>query len=201
MSRSGLSLRPACVGDASALGELWAEAVRRAEPEERLADVRRIIATATACDHERILVAEHDGSVVGVVHLRLTTLSSLNLERTVRVIGPHVRGDYRRRGVGRQLMEAAVAYAESCGVSHVSASASAHSRDANRFMARLALGPQYVFRMAPTVNVRAKLAAQRPATAVKGRQITQVMAARRLMRRTDLGIVEPTDPAIGDPVG
>ena len=70
---------------------------------------------------------------------------------------------YRRRGVGRALMDAAVSYAEELGVGHVATAAASGSRDANRFMARLALGPRAVLRVASTPMVRAKLTAQRPA--------------------------------------
>jgi hypothetical protein len=45
-------------------------------------------------------------------------------------------------------------------------------------MARLALGPQAVLRMAPTPAVRAKLSARYPAA----RQVTQVLAVRRSLR-------------------
>ena len=39
-------------------------------------------------------------------------------------------------------MEAAVSYAEELGIGYVATAASSGSRDANRFMARLALGPR-----------------------------------------------------------
>jgi hypothetical protein len=58
------------------------------------------------------------------------------------------------------------------------------SRDANRFMARLALGPHAVLRLAPTAMVQAKLDAQSPTTArTSARQLTHVLAARRSSRR------------------
>jgi hypothetical protein len=52
-------------------------------------------------------------------------------------------------------------------------------------MARLALGPQAVLRVATTHAVRARLtAARRPsAQRTHGRQLTQVLAARRSMRK------------------
>jgi hypothetical protein len=45
-------------------------------------------------------------------------------------------------------------------------------------MARLALGPQAVLRMAPTPAVRAKLSSRYPGA----RQVTQVLAVRRSLR-------------------
>ena len=95
------------------------------------------------------MVAEYDGDVAGAVHLRATTLTPINLEPVVQAISPHVLPDFRRRGVGRALMEAAVAFAEELGIAHIATAAVSGSRDANRFMARLALGPHAILRLAP----------------------------------------------------
>jgi ribosomal protein S18 acetylase RimI-like enzyme len=185
MSRSLVSLRRALPSDAHVLAELWGSVLRRAEPEDQLADLLRIIEDAAASDSERLVVAEYDGEVAGAVHLRVTTLSPINLERIVQVVSPHVLPHYRRHGVGRALMDAAVSYAEERGIGHVATAAASGSRDANRFMARLALGPRAVLRVAATPVVRAKLTAQSPAAhRAASRQLPQVLAARRSMRRS-----------------
>jgi len=106
----------------------------------------------------------------------------------VQAISPHVLPAFRRRGVGRTLMEAAVAFAEERGIAHIATAAVSGSRDANRFMARLALGPHAVLRLAPTAMVQAKLDAQAPTTSRTSgrsgaRQLTHVRAARRSTRR------------------
>ena len=107
----------------------------------------------------------------------------------MQAISPHVFPQFRRRGIGQALMECAVAFAEEIGVGHITTAASSGSRDANRFMARLALGPLATQRVAPTHVVRAKLDALRPAMAsTNGRQLTRVLAARRSMRRTQSGV-------------
>jgi GNAT superfamily N-acetyltransferase len=184
MSRSLVSLRSALPSDAPLLVELWAEVIRRADHEEQVADLLSVIEKAAEAPDERLVVAEHDGEPAGAVHLQVTTLSPLNLERVVLAISPHVLPQYRRRGVGRALMDAAVSYAEERGVAHVATAAASGSRDANRFMARLALGPQAVLRVASTHAVRSKLTAQRPALQRSGgRQLPQVLAARRSLRR------------------
>jgi hypothetical protein len=93
-------------------------------------------------------------------------------------------------------MEAAVAFAEERGIAHIATAAVSGSRDANRFMARLALGPHAVLRLAPTAMVQAKLEAQAPAAALASgrtgaRQLTHVLAARRSTRRAQRrGIVD-----------
>lgn len=189
MSRSLVSLRRATVADAPVLAELWGEALRRVDHAEQVADLTRVLTEAgrDARGASRVLVAEHDGEVAGAVLLRVSTLSPLNLEPCVQVVSPHVFAAFRRRGVGRALMDGAVAFAEERGIDHVMAAANSVSRDANRFMARLALGPHAMLRVAPTAAVRSKLAASMPATATTARaerrQVTRVLAARRSMRR------------------
>jgi len=184
MTRSLVALRGAMPSDAPLLTELWTEVLRRADPEEQLADMVAIIESAAASGDERLVVAEYDGEVAGAVHLRITTMTPLNLELVVLAVSPHVFPQYRRHGVGRALMDSAVSFAEEHGIGHVATAASAGSRDANRFMARLSLGPQAVLRVATTHAVRSKLTAQRPSVQrSNGRQLTQVLAARRSMRR------------------
>ena len=104
----------------------------------------------------------------------------------MQAISPHVFPQFRRRGIGQALMECAVAFAEEIGIGHVTTAASSGSRDANRFMARLALGPHATLRRRADAAVRAKLTAQLPATGrpTNGRHLTRVLAARRSMKRT-----------------
>ena len=181
--RSPVSLRPAHDGDAEALVELWESVMRKVDREEMVADARRIISESgddpTCC----VVVAELDGVIAGSVFLRSTTVTPVNLEPVVQAIHPHVAPRFQGRGVGRALIEAAVTYAEERGIGHVASAAMAGSRDANRFMARLALGPMATLRLAPTSAVRAKLAAHGPGGRASTRQLSQVIAARRTLRR------------------
>lgn len=188
MTRSQVTLRSATPEDAALLAELWVDVIRRAGPEEQAEDVAAVIAAVAVSSDQRIVVAEYDGQVAGAVHLQATTMSALNLEPVVRALSPHVLPRFRRHGIGTALMDAAVAWAEELGVGHVATAAVAGSRDANRFMARIALGPYAVLRVATTHAVRSRLTAhRRPATAGGGRQLTQVLAARRSMRRSRAG--------------
>lgn len=185
MTRSLVTLRCAMPSDAPLLAELWSEVLRRGDRDEQVADVLTVIERAAGGADERIVVAEYDGEVAGAVHLCLSTMTPLNLEPTVLAVSPHVFPQYRRHGVGRALMDSAVSFAEDRGIGHVATAAASGSRDANRFMARLSLGPQAVLRVASTHAVRARLtAARRPsAQRANGRQLTQVLAARRSMRK------------------
>jgi GNAT superfamily N-acetyltransferase len=185
MTRSLVTLRCAMPSDAPLLADLWTEVLRRVDRETQVGDLVGIIERAAASPVERVVVAEYDGELAGAVHLQVSTMTPLNLEPTVLAVSPHVFPHFRRHGVGRALMDSAVSFAEEQGIGHVATAASSGSRDANRFMARLSLGPQAVLRIATTHAVRSKLTAQRPtAQRSSGRQLTQVLAARRSMRRS-----------------
>lgn len=184
MSRTLVTLRCADASDAPFLADLWADSLRRADRQEQLADLEVIIRAAADSPEQRLIVAEYDGRPAGAVHLAVATVSPVNLDPTVRATSPHVLPELRRHGVGRHLMECAVGFAEELGITQVTTAAASGSRDGNRFMARLALGPQAVLRVAPTHAVRARLVAQRPASERQGRQLGQVLAARRSLKRS-----------------
>jgi hypothetical protein len=83
-----------------------------------------------------------------------------------------------------------VRWAEEKDTVHVIAAASAGSRDANRFMARLGLGQVAVLRGATVAGLRAKLPVEPPAAARVGagssrssRTVGQVLVQRRSLRR------------------
>lgn len=186
--RSQVSLRAAQDSDAEALVALWEGVVRRGGRAQQLDDIRTVIDRVSAMPEERIVVAEVDGAVVGAAHLRATTFSSINLERVLQVISPHVLHEHRRHGVGTALMEAAVGFAEELGIGHLGTAVTTGGRESNRFMARLGLGPAATLRVAPTATVKGRLPQVRPvARRAAGRQLTQVLAARRSMRRTHVG--------------
>lgn len=182
MSRYSLTTRCAVREDAPVLAELWSDAVRRADRAEQIADVEQIIKNCLVSPEDRVVVVEYDDQVAGAVHLRITTLTPLNLEPCVQALQPRVFDQFRRRGVGHTLMEAATSFAEENGILHVATAIPHGSRDANRFMARLGLAPLAMYRIAPAAVLRARLSPQRTASpGSEGR--SKVLAARRSMRR------------------
>ncbi len=178
-------MRCAELTDAPLLSELWGEALRRVDHQDQVADLELLIKAASASPEQRLVVAEYDGELAGAVFLRLTTLTAVNLEPVVEAVSPHVFPQFRRHGIGSSLIECAVSFAEELGAAHVMTAAASGSRDANRFMARLGLGPFAVTRVALAPAVRAKVNAQRPGLSTNGgRHLTRVLAARRSMKRT-----------------
>lgn len=177
MSRSLVTLRDANLSDVPQLAELWQPALRRGT-DEQLHDLATAIEQLGDHPGERLVVAEYDGEFAGAVFLRAATYSPVNPEPVLQAHNAAVMPGHRKRGIGKALMECAVTWAEELGIGHIGTATSSASREANRFMARLALGPQAVLRMAPTPAVRSKLAARYPAA----RQVTQVLAVRRSLR-------------------
>jgi GNAT superfamily N-acetyltransferase len=186
MSRTPVSLRQATLDDTVFLADLWQRVLRRADPQEQVADLELIIKSCEESAEQRLVIAEYDGEPAGAVMLVVSTLSPLNLEPAVHVLAPFVAPGFRRRGMGHTLMEAVVTYAEELGIGHVLTAVAHDSRQSNRFMARLGLGPQAVLRVASTPTVRSKLTAQLPGKLRPGgtRPVGQVLAARRSLRRT-----------------
>lgn len=181
MSRSGLHLRNASREDAPVLVDLWSDVLRRADRAEQIADLELIIKSAAASPEQRLVVVDHEGELAGGVLLRLSSASPLNLEPVVQAVQPRVFDRHRRGGVGRALMEAAVAFAEENGVLHVTTAVPATARDANRFMARISLAPVATFRMAPTSLVRSRIT---PAAVGQPNRVSpRVLVARRNQRR------------------
>ena len=183
MTRSPVTMRAAEPGDVASLRELWSDILRRGGLDEQLADVAEVLALTDGRDR-CVAVAEVDGVVAGAVYLEATTLTPLNREPAVLAVSPHVFPQFRRRGVGSALMEAACRFAEQHGITHISTAAAAEARDANRFMARLSFAPQAMLRAATTSSVRARLPQSRQVTpaATSRQKIDRVLAARRVRR-------------------
>jgi len=188
MSRCPAQVRQAVEADAAELAELWSGLTRRGSHSDTLLEARAAIGRTIGREHERIIVAVHLGSVVGAAHLAIGEISPISSETVLRVSHLSVDPDMRRRGIGRALMDAALTFAEEYGVSHIMAASASNSRDANRFMARLGLAQLACVRIAPTAAMRTKLPPEMPAALLRGapssnRQLGQVLAARRSMRR------------------
>jgi GNAT superfamily N-acetyltransferase len=178
MGRSPVVVRSGDVGDLPVLAALWSELLRS---DAALAhdDLTTLLDRSQAEPGTALVVAEVDGAVVGAVLLFVAAVSPLNPEPLVHAFAPQVLDGSRGKGVGLALLEAAVTFAEERGIGFVGAAAFASSRDANRFFARLGMGPQAVLRVAPTATVRQRLSRRRSARPVERRHVDRVLAVRR----------------------
>jgi GNAT superfamily N-acetyltransferase len=197
MSRSSVTIRDADLGDAPALARLWADALRKVDRSDQVADLELVIKAATASSEQRLLVADQAGVVAGAAFVRLTTISPLNLEPCVQSVQARVVDEFRGQGVGRALMEATATFAEENGVLHMIAVVPSASRDAQRFMARLGLAAAATYRMAPVSRVRGRLS---PTRAHGTLGVPRVLAARRSQRRARVGVEQVSGAAAVSPV-
>lgn len=190
MSRSPVQVRDAVPEDADALVRIWSDFRRSAEratgrpPEVEAANA---VARIAADPDERLLVGVIDDEVVGATHLLRTRISPIHSETAIHMTHLHVLGQHRRHGVGKALIGAAVTWAEEKDTTHLLTAASVHSRDANRFMARLGLTQVATVRGASIGSVRSRLPVEPPAGAMatsrNHRTVGQVLAQRRVQRR------------------
>jgi GNAT superfamily N-acetyltransferase len=176
--------------DAGALVAVWGDLRRTTDRHASpAADVEaaNAVARIAADPDERLLVGTIDDAVVGAAHLVRARLSPIHTEAAIHMTHLFVLNRHRRHGVGKALFEAAVTWAEEKDTPHLLAAASVHSRDANRFMARLGLTQIATVRGASVPALRSKLPVEPPAGAMvtsrNQRSVGQVLAQRRLQRR------------------
>lgn len=176
MGRAHVNVRSAETRDIGVLVHLWDGLLRPATAE---ADLAELLDPQADTSQRSVLVAEIDGEVVGATVLEVGAISPVNPDRFVHAFAPQVLPWARRRGVGAALMEAAVTFAEERGVPAIGTATLPGARDANRFFARLGLGPGALLRLASTATVRQRLGSTRPARAIDRRHVDRVLAARR----------------------
>jgi len=190
VSRSPVQVRDAVPEDAEALVRIWSDLRRGTErtpgqsPEVEAANA---VARIAVDPDQRLLVGVIDDQVVGAAHLLRARISPIHSETAIHMTHLHVLGQHRRHGVGKALIGAAVTWAEEKDTAHLLTAASVHSRDANRFMARLGLTQVATVRGASVGSVRSRLPVEPPAGAMatsrNHRSVGQVLAQRRLQRR------------------
>ncbi len=191
MYRNAVQVRDAVPDDVDALRLIFA-GLSAPVLEETPGDAASAVARLAVDPDQRLLVAVHEGCVVGAVQLVRAPISPLQTAAAVHVLHLHVLDGSRRHGVGTALMEATVAWAEEKDTAHVLAAASVGSRDANRFMARLGLTQVAVVRAASVATLRARLPVEAPAVCLGDgrhqRTVGQVLARRRSLRRAQAKI-------------
>jgi GNAT superfamily N-acetyltransferase len=164
VTRSHITVRAADDADVADLVLLWAELKRCGALNTRLAaltDDRRIeerVRRLLSRPSGRILMAFSSDVPVGMAMLTTVPLGALNETVCVQVEYTVVAEPFRRRGIGRALMDAAASYAEEIGAEQITVSVSPMSREANRFYAQLGLTPLSVRRVAPASALRRRIA-------------------------------------------
>ncbi len=164
MPRLPVLTRPAARADVPALATLWEELRRvggrtaRALNPMRGADAAARLEQLRDDPDVRVVVATVHQATVGMAVLSVGALAPMSDVRAVQLHHLVVTDSHRRRGVGRALVAAALAFADEQSVEHVSVAAYASLREVNRFYARLGFAPLVVRRVAPTAVLRRTLA-------------------------------------------
>src|SRR5262245_46183897 len=183
MTRGPVLVRDAVPEDAAALHAIWNDFNGGSDGQERadltLAETERAVIRLETDPSERLLVATLEGAPVGVAHVRRAPISPIHEEDAVPVGYLHVLSEFRRRGIGEQLLEAAADWADEKDSKHIVAAVGASARDANRFLARLGLAQVAIVRASTVASLRCKLSGSPTPRSV----MTNVIATRRLMRR------------------
>lgn len=186
MARAHSFVRDAVPADAEALFNIWtdftADPPRRPRLPAGLDEVRSAVRRIDSDPDQRLVVAVTEDQPVGVAHLRLAPVSPIHGDDAVHVGYLHVLSRFRRRGLGKQIMEAAADWADERGSQHVVASVAATARDSNRFLARLGMAQVAVVRATTVPSLRSKLSplVRQPVTSrvVSSRRGTRLSAGQ-----------------------
>lgn len=124
-----------------------------------------------------LLVAVDDQSqaTVGLLVAKLDEIGAIDVTAALHVTHLMVTPKFRRRGIGRALLAAAVHLAEARGVDRVLATVGAGSREANRYLARIGFAPLVMHRLASTATLRRSLG-------VEAHERVALLRRARLMR-------------------
>ena len=114
------------------------------EPSTDEAAYRRALEEIRATEGNDILVAVDDGEVVGMCQLLVFRHFQSHGGRCAEIESMHVDPTVRSRGIGRQLLAAAVTLAERHGCYRVQLTSNTLRRDAHRFYAREGFIPSHV---------------------------------------------------------
>ena len=203
MTRSVVTVREAVPADLPALvallRQLRDEGLRRlaagTETDEQAAGR---IELALADPDSRVVVAVHEDEIIGMAQLLRTRATLLSDSTSIELSAMHVANGHRRRGAGKALVTAAVAYAEELAVDSVVVSVFPQHRDANRFYARLGFAPYVTRRVASVPALRRRLGSPEGRAALLRREL-HVPRRPTITRNRPRRLVQPAP--VGDKPG
>jgi ribosomal protein S18 acetylase RimI-like enzyme len=126
MTETPLSLRPATPGDAEIIAAMFTDEGYPAGPSDIVERLTRF-----ASDHSRVVVAEHEGAVLGFIAVHALPRFEHD-DRIVRVLALVVDPGARERGVGHALMDEAERIGAELGAAFIEVTAGHHRPDAFR---------------------------------------------------------------------
>ncbi len=126
MTDTATIIRPASESDAETIASLFTDEGYPAGPSDIVERLTRF-----ASDHSRVLVAEHEGELLGFIAVHALPRFEHD-DRILRVLALVVDAGARERGVGRQLMTEAERIAADLGAAFVEVTSGHHRPDARR---------------------------------------------------------------------
>jgi GNAT superfamily N-acetyltransferase len=126
MIESTVTLRPAEARDAEAIATLFTDEGYPAGPSDIIERLGRF-----ASEHSRVIVAEHDGALLGFVAVHALPRFEHD-DRILRILALVVDAGARERGVGHGLMSEAERIATELGAAFVEVTAGHHRPEARR---------------------------------------------------------------------
>jgi GNAT superfamily N-acetyltransferase len=141
----------------------------------------------------RIIVAVYDDEIIGMAQLSRTVPTLLTDTPSVELSAMCVADAHRRRGAGKALVAAAIAYADELAADNLVVSVFPQHRDANRFYARLGFAPYVTRRVASVAALRRRLGSPEGRAALLRRELH--VPARGALARRQRRLVRP------EPVG
>lgn len=127
-----VAIRPATAADAGPLARLAGQLGYSTSQDDV---TRRLAGLSAAPGHAVLLAILDDGTVAGWLHLHLH--EGLLDERMAEVGGLVVEAEYRNRGIGQRLMDAAEGWAREHGCRGLTVRSNVIRHDAHRFYERL----------------------------------------------------------------
>ena len=126
MTDTALTYRPAAPADAEAIAALFTDEGYPAGPSDIVARLERF-----ASEHSRVVVAEHDGTMLGFIALHAIPRFEHD-DRIVRILALVVDAGARERGVGRGLIGEAERIGTELGAAFIEITAGHHRPEARR---------------------------------------------------------------------
>ena len=126
MTDPALMIRPATAADADAIATLFSDEGYPAGPSDIVVRLGRF-----SNDSARVLVAEHDGGLLGFIALHAIPRFEHD-DHIVRILALVVDAGARERGVGRALMAEAERVAADLGAAFLEITAGHHRPEARR---------------------------------------------------------------------
>lgn len=126
MTDAATLIRPASETDAETIASLFTDEGYPAGPSDIVERLTRF-----ASEHSRVLVAEHDGELLGFIALHAMPRFEHD-DRIVRVLALVVDAGARERGVGRALMAEAERIGAELGAAFIEITAGHHRPEARR---------------------------------------------------------------------